>query len=297
MTTRTYRRYISLEAVKRDPVSVSSGTATQDTRLKDLIRKASHWIEEELDRWFYPVLATYYFDHPKDTTVLDIVPWLLSIDASGFTTDNGGTTLVEGTDFHLVQHIPAKHRNVYRAPYNRVVMDPSGDTTVLSWSDTPLKANAIAGAWSWSDDTEDTGTTLSAAISSTTATTFTAADGTAIETGWMLLIDTEQMFVVSVSTNTVTVKRGQGGTTAATHLTGIAISRYVPPDDIETLCGIIVARLWHRGGTKWTDGVGSPDAGILYFHALPAEARAIIDRYKEAEEGLSAVVRWDMLDR
>jgi len=301
MTTRTYRRYITVEACKRDPVSIASGTATQDTRLEDLIRKASHWIEEELERWFYPVPATYYFNHPLDETVLDIVPWLLSIDTSGFTTENGDTTLVEGTDFHLVQHIPSKRRNLYRAPYNRVIMDPDGDTTVLSWSDTPYKANAIAGVWGWSDDTEVTGATvLNDTKLSAGGMSLTVLTGT-LETGWMLLIGTEQIFVSSIeegdTNDTVTIIRAQGGTTDADHLTGVAISRYVPPDDIEALCGIIVARLYHRGATKWTDGVGSPDAGILYFHALPAEARAIIDRYKEAEQGLSAVVHWDMLDR
>ena len=294
MTTRTYRRYISLEAVKRDPVSIATGQTNQDTRLKDLIRKASHWIEEELERWFYPVAATYYFDHPDDDTVLDIVPWLLSVTT--FTTENEGTTPA-ATDYHLVQHIPARRRNLYRAPYNRILMDPDGDVPNLDYSGTPLKANKIVGVWGWCDDTEDTGATLDGAISSTTATTFDVDDGTKIETGWMGLVDDEQMFFESVATNTVTAKRGQGGTIAAVHESGASVSRYVPPDDIETLCGIIVARLYHRGATKWTDTVGSPDAGILYYHALPAEARAIIDRYKQVEKGRSAVIHWDLLDR
>lgn len=298
MTVRTYRRYISLEAAKRDPVSIASGQTGQDTRLNDLIRKASHWIEEELERWFYPVMATYYFDHPNDDTILDIAPWLLAVTT--FTTENTLTTPVEGTDFHLVQYIPAKNRNVYIPPYNRIVMDPDGAVPNLEWSTTPLKANKIVGVWGWSDDTQATGATVlndpSLAAAGTSLTVLTGL----IETGWMLLIGTEQLFASAVATgspnDTVTVIRAQGGTTAAVHTKTTVISRYVPPDDIETLCGIIVARLYHRGATKWTDTVGSPDAGILYYHALPAEAKAIIDRYKQAGEGLSAFVPWDMLD-
>jgi|GEM_PF-2456180 len=307
MTTRTYRRYISLEATKRDPVSIASGSAGQDTRLNDLIRKASHWIEEELERWFYPVIATYYFDHPPDDTILDIAPWLLS--ATTFTTNNTGTALVEGTDFHLTRHTPLKGRNLYTPPYNRIIMDPNGNTTNLVWTGTPLKANKMIGVWGWSDDTEDTGATVLNDPLAIGGTSLTVLTGT-IETGWMLLIGDEQVFssvVTEGATNdTVTIVRAQNGTTAAAHVATTAISRYVPPDDIEALCGIIVARLYHRGATKWSDtpaggtirwgdAVGSPDAGVLYYHALPAEARAIIDRYKETERGKSAIVTWDLL--
>ncbi len=64
-------------------------------------------------------------------------------------------------------------------------------------------------------------TTLSAAISSTSATsiTVTSAAGFPAATGYSIMIDSEQMTVTAgFGTTTWTVTRGVGGTTAATHL-------------------------------------------------------------------------------
>ena len=75
-----------------------------------------------------------------------------------------------------------------------------------------------------------TGTTLGAAITSTSATTFTSSNGGAMIKWWSLLIDSEQMLVSGISTNTITVTRGYGGTTAATHLNGATVYRLLTLD-------------------------------------------------------------------
>lgn len=70
-------------------------------------------------------------------------------------------------------------------------------------------------------------TTLNGAVSSTSAATITVTDGTKFHTnsGWAL-VDTEQIMHQGISTNDLTLcKRGQGGTTAATHLTAATIYR------------------------------------------------------------------------
>jgi len=50
-----------------------------------------------------------------------------------------------------------------------------------------------------------------------TVTTFAVSDGTKFKKGHVLEVDTEEMWVSSVSTNTLTVTRGYGSTTKATH--------------------------------------------------------------------------------
>lgn len=70
-------------------------------------------------------------------------------------------------------------------------------------------------------------TTLNGAVSSTSATTIAVTDGTKFHTnaGWAL-VDTEQIMHQGISTNDLTLcKRGQAGTTAATHLTLATIYR------------------------------------------------------------------------
>jgi len=75
--------------------------------------------------------------------------------------------------------------------------------------------------------TTSNSTTLNGAISSTSAATIAVTDGTKFHSnaGWAL-VDTEQIMHQGISTNDLTLcKRGQGGTTAATHLTGATIYR------------------------------------------------------------------------
>ena len=66
-------------------------------------------------------------------------------------------------------------------------------------------------------------TTLGVAITSTTATTFTATSGAAITNGSVILIDSEEMLVTGIATNVVTVTRGYRNTVAATHLISTSI--------------------------------------------------------------------------
>jgi len=269
---RSYRRYISREQCKRAYAEMTPLVTEKDTKLDAMIDSASRWIEEATRTFFYPVIETRYYDHPDDATILKFDQWLLSVTT--FTTSNGDET-VSSDDYFLMC---GKTYNI--APYDRIVMKSDGDRTTLLYSGTVQQANAITGAWGYCNDYVNTGTTLGAAITSTTTTTVTVADGTAIEVGWLLVIDDEQMFVSNISDNTLTVVRDQGGTDAAEHDNSTAVYRYVPPHDIEALCGILVARLFHRGSTSWADTVGAPERGVIFVKEAPSEARAIIERYK-----------------
>ena len=67
--------------------------------------------------------------------------------------------------------------------------------------------------------------TLSAAITSTTATSITLTSGSATVNGTQILVDTERMLIVSGGgTSALMVQRGFGGTTAATHSSGATVS-------------------------------------------------------------------------
>jgi hypothetical protein len=52
--------------------------------------------------------------------------------------------------------------------------------------------------------------------------------------------------VDGIATNTLTVRRGQNGTTAATHLSGAAITVLTPPEAVREACLLLAARLWNR---------------------------------------------------
>ena len=276
MATRPNRWYISLEAAKRDFLTIDPDTTSQDTRIKDLIRDVSKWLEAQCRTWWMPVTATRLFDHPGDTSRLNLDQWLLSISA--FTTNNGDQA-VTASEYLLRQVLNEATYN--EKPYNVIVM--RGDVPDLLYTDTRKQANSVAGTWGYCDDTVDTGATVLNDPLAADGTSLTVLTGK-LETGQMLLIESEQVFVSSITegdpNDTVIIERAQNGTTAAAHVATTAIGRYAPPADLVAACGMTLARMYHRGATKWTDTVGSPDGGLMFFKELLPEARMIIERYR-----------------
>lgn len=88
---------------------------------------------------------------------------------------------------------------------------------------------AVKLEWGWShpDAVVDQ---LNGAIGTTTATTFTLDDASKVQVGSLLYIESEAMRVTAVNedTNTVTVDRGYGGTTAATHVDNMSVLIMAP---------------------------------------------------------------------
>ena len=63
-------------------------------------------------------------------------------------------------------------------------------------------------------------TTLNGAISSTTATSVPVTSATTLRADQQIMVGSEKMTISSISSNTLTVARGAGGTTAGTHSDG-----------------------------------------------------------------------------
>jgi hypothetical protein len=92
-------------------------------------------------------------------------------------------------------------------------------------------------------------TTLSAAISSTSATSITVASSSGFPaTPFTIGIDTEQMTVTNVSGTTWTVARHANGTTAATHLNGATVTSLTDPYNGRQYCYEIQS----QSATNWT---------------------------------------------
>ena len=66
-------------------------------------------------------------------------------------------------------------------------------------------------------------TTLDGAITSTSAETAAVASATPLRATQLIMVDSEKMTISSISSSTLTVSRGAGGTTAATHSDGASV--------------------------------------------------------------------------
>ena len=206
-------------------------TATgQDTLFTDLIKSTSRDMEVACGgRWFYPRVETRYFNTPAGRE-LEMDEDLLAVT----TLTNGDATAVSSSDYILLPY--------FGPPYYQIRLKQSASTIwTLDSSGNDERAISVLGIWGKVHDYAsiwlDTLGTLAAAITSTSATTFTCTTGK-LKAGYLIQIDTEYMYVdsVSVSSNdTATVRRGVNGSTAATHLNAAVISRWYFPT-VEMIC-------------------------------------------------------------
>jgi hypothetical protein len=85
----------------------------------------------------------------------------------------------------------------------------------------------------WANQWVSSGTLLNEALD-TSETGVDVDDGSLFAEDDILLVDAEQMFVVSISTNTLTVTRAYNGTTAAAHADNSVVYIYSPAADVPT---------------------------------------------------------------
>ncbi|MEA2000581.1 MAG: hypothetical protein U9N84_01640 [Actinomycetota bacterium] len=132
------------------------------------------------------------------------------------------------------------------------------------------------------DTTANLNGALTAAVNDQTVT---VTDGTTVSVGEVLLVDSERMIVTDIVSNDVTVtraydgttlathtdttdvyayrrltvERGATGSTAATHLVDVAITRNVPPGPIKDWCIALVINTIEQESSGYAKTVGTGD--------------------------------------
>lgn len=209
-----------------------------DALLLRALEAASRWIEGEVDRYFYTVTETRYYTAKRGSYL--IVDDLLSVTT--LKTDDDGDRTYENTwaatDYDLEPY--------QGFPKTKISITPTGDYTFP----TVTKGIEIAGIWGYGSGTtatpyETSNTTTNEALDAS-ETGVDVADGTKIAVGQNILVESEQMYVQSISTNTLTVIRGVNGTTAATHDTGKTVYIYQYPDQVREACILRASALWRE---------------------------------------------------
>ncbi len=210
-------------------------STTDDTVMRKILESASRSIETYCNRRFYSTSETKYFDG----AVTLWIPDLLSINASGLKTDEDGDGTYENTyattDYILYGGGLEDTLNLY--PKTRIEINLNGDYGSFGYG--VKNSVQIAGVWGYGDGTSATPyvadtTTAEALDASETGVDVTSAAN--LSAGMTILADSEQMYITSVSSNTLTVERGVNGTTAATHDTAKQLYYYRYPRDIMQAC-------------------------------------------------------------
>lgn len=129
---------------------------------------------------------------------------------------------------------------------------------------------------------------LAAAITTTSATSFTVADADGddvygmadrISPGHLLKVDDEYMEVTAISTNTVTVIRGANGSTAATHLINAVVYRWEVQPEVQYAVARQAGLVYSRQGAYTTTEVTPVGGEIRYPSDWLSEVKSVMQGY------------------
>lgn len=247
-------------------------TTDHDAELKRLIQSASRWFEKacgygSVIRAFIPYREVKLFDYEYED-FLYLPDDLLQV----YTLTNGDGSVMAAGSYFLY---PA---NTKPARW----IEPSTEHDSFSYSGTMQQAIALDGLWGFSNSYRSSGDTVQSDPLSSSATSLVVTNGTNFDIGMTILIESEYLFVTAISTNTLTVERGDNGSTAASHIKTTAISIMEPINDIELGTRILVSRWFSREAAAWTEVTGIPEAGFQVTGVVPTEVSDIAEAYKRA---------------
>lgn len=236
--------YVSLAELK-GILGITS--TTDDVPMRKIIESASRSIETYCNRRFYSTSETKYFDG----AVRLWIPDLLSVTTLKTDEDGDGTfeNTFDGTagtgDYILYGGGLEDSLNLY--PRTHIEINPYGDYG--SFASGVKRGVEIAGVWGYGDGTTATPyvtdtTTAEAIDAGETAIDVTSA--TNLSAGMTILIESEQMYITAVATNTLTVEKGVNGTTDAGHVTTKTVYYYRYPRDIMQACLDLAVALYQN---------------------------------------------------
>ena len=208
-------------------------STTDDTVMRKVLESASRSIDQYCNRYFVTQSETKYFDG----AYILWLPDLLSITKLKTNEDSDATfeSTFETTDY--ITYGVGLEDSLNTLPITR--LEISMDSDYGSFASGIKKGVEIDGLWGYGDGISSTpyeeDTTTNGAINDS-ETGFDVTSATNLSAGQVILIDSEQMYIKSISSATLTVLRGVNGTTAATHDDSTTIYIYQYPSDIRQAC-------------------------------------------------------------
>lgn len=207
-------------------------TDTQRTDVNPALDRIIESVSRQIDAWcgrhFFVRAGTWTLTYPANRSRLGqmlLLPFDL-VAVTSLKTDSAGDRTYAAewatTDYDLWP-ADAPYQSP-PAPYWGIARRAGGDYSF------PTSAHGvqIVGKRGYSEVLERSTATVAEAVD-TSETAIDVSSGAALEVGQTILVDSEQMFITAISTNTPTVIRGVNGTTAAAHNNAAAIDIYTYP--------------------------------------------------------------------
>lgn len=261
--------YCTLELLRARIGLTDSG---EDAILRGVIQGVSDRFNKATGRFFYVRNATSHVTARASDRLL-LRNDLLSVTT--LATDSNGD-LSYATEWQASDYLLLPDEAPLRdppEPYWEIRVAPGGS---LSFP-TSLRGVELVGRWGYYEVLERSPSLLNGSLDVSTRTVI-VDDGADFGTGQTILIGDEQMWIDSISSDTLTVTRGVNGTMTATHADDSAIDIYTYPD-IGEACLEQSEHSYHA--TKAVGGViGGDQFGPVRMAALQPNVRQVIQSYK-----------------
>jgi hypothetical protein len=280
MSTNAINGYTTLAVWKNWKASAGQTLAsetTDDGVINEIIEGVSRYIDDETARTFYPRVQSRVFDAPRGTKN-DQVLWLDDDLLEIISVTNGDDSAVSSSDYNTFpfNDYPKSWLKFKQAVSTIWEVDSNGN------SEGVVAVNAFWGmhrdyatrAWSTGGTINDADFT---AIKTTLAVQTGEGSGFAVDT--LIKVEDEIMRITSVSTDDLTVFRGENGSTAATHDDKTTIYIWNVQHDIRTAAIQIATNFYQRRRGENVSGVATITAAgvVISPRDVPDPAQRIID--------------------
>lgn len=273
----TYEPYLCTLAQARKEAKVTTVDTALDVTIYNAIRDASARVEQYKECEFEPLHKTRAFDaigsHIVDNgkTLLLARP-LLEIESIAL----GDGTALTTDDYVLFPKCDD--------PKQKLVLKSHFWTT---YTESPEQAIEIAAVWGYHNDYASAWHTASAlaedVASDETAIDVTTGGGVNFSPGMLIRFGSTDDYarVTGVATDTLTVQRGQNGTTTAAHLTGVTVYYWQPYHIAQRATQLFTAYAFIRQGAFEAasyDGL----ATVTFPSAMPGRVKDELDSFRNA---------------
>ena len=253
-----------------------SGT-NDDTSLLQSLEMASRSIDTFCGRHFYITSETKQYRGAGNRLFLD--GDLLSVTTLTTLKDDRSTDKTwASTDYELFP--------LGDTVYPKEFIELADNTTAGSFASGIKRGVQIAGLFGYGNGSSSTpyieATTTNDGSFSASDTTFTATAGSNLNIGETILIDSEQMYITGISSNTITIQRAMNGTTGASHNTGASVNVYQYPQEVVNACYLQAGRISKRWQTAYATSIGAPEMGAFEVSTnLDGDVQRLLMKFKQ----------------
>jgi len=278
--------YVSLDTLKSSGVFNVTGTG-DDTRMRLLTEAVSRACDDFMNRRMYSRIETIYFSGNGKKAML-LPDDLISVTTLKEDEDLDGATYEttwKTTDYVLAPYDadPTLADPDRALPYWVIEVDRRTQGSQSAFGKGQRRFE-LAGKWGWSESTKDSGATVNDNPLAAGATTINvgAGEGSKVEIGQTIVIESEQFYITNIVTDALTVDPGVNGTTQASHAQSTAINIVQYPSPIREAVIIETARLWTMKSSGFASSVGNQDTGVVQVFGgeLHPRARALLNPFR-----------------